>query len=213
MTFEAARAHEYYQRAWAALPAVDARRLFAAEIMGRTYFALLRAIEARRFDVFDRRVTLSTPRRLAIALRVLARRPPDHLVKAAVCDAGAIELRDWPEPAPGPGELLLRVSGCGLCGSDILKINAAAPGPTVLGHEVVGQVADVGRGRAALRARRPARGRSSRAVLSAATTAGAAARPCAATSSESISIRAASRSWCACPRPTWSTPPSACPPT
>jgi phytoene synthase len=69
MAFEAARAHEYYQRAWAALPAADARRLFAAEIMGRTYFALLRAIEGRRFDVFTRRVTLSTPHRLAIAFR------------------------------------------------------------------------------------------------------------------------------------------------
>jgi phytoene synthase len=69
MTFEAARAREYYQSAWAALPAADARRLFAAEIMGRTYFALLQAIEARRFDVFARRVTVSTPRRLAIALR------------------------------------------------------------------------------------------------------------------------------------------------
>jgi phytoene synthase len=69
MTFEAARAREYYQGAWAALPAADARRLFAAEIMGRTYFALLQAIEARRFDVFARRVTVSTPRRLAIALR------------------------------------------------------------------------------------------------------------------------------------------------
>jgi L-iditol 2-dehydrogenase len=67
-------------------------------------------------------------------------------VKAAVCVAGAIELREWPDPAPGPGELVLRVSGCGLCGSDILKINAAAPGPTVLGHEVVGQVEAVGAG-------------------------------------------------------------------
>lgn len=67
-------------------------------------------------------------------------------MKAAVCDAGAIELREWPVPVPGPGELLLRVSGCGLCGSDILKINAAAPGPAVLGHEVVGQVVEVGAG-------------------------------------------------------------------
>lgn len=67
-------------------------------------------------------------------------------MKAAVCVAGAIELREWPEPVPGPGELVLRVSGCGLCGSDILKINAAAPGPAVLGHEVVGQVAAVGPG-------------------------------------------------------------------
>jgi L-iditol 2-dehydrogenase len=67
-------------------------------------------------------------------------------VKAAVCDAGAIELREWPEPVVGPGELLLRVSGCGLCGSDILKINAAASGPAVLGHEVVGQVVEIGAG-------------------------------------------------------------------
>src|SRR4030095_10452673 len=50
-----ARAREYYQRAWAALPAGDARSLFAAEIMGSTYFALLRAIEARRFDVLNAR--------------------------------------------------------------------------------------------------------------------------------------------------------------
>jgi L-iditol 2-dehydrogenase len=67
-------------------------------------------------------------------------------VKAAVCVAGAIELREWPEPAPGPGELVLRVSGCGLCGSDILKITAAAPAPAVLGHEIVGRVAAVGPG-------------------------------------------------------------------
>ena len=68
MTWEAARAHTYYERAWAALPAADARRLFAAEIMGRTYFALLRAIEGRRFQVFDTRVALPAYRRLAIAL-------------------------------------------------------------------------------------------------------------------------------------------------
>ncbi|HEU4439905.1 MAG TPA: presqualene diphosphate synthase HpnD [Methylomirabilota bacterium] len=72
MTFQAARAREYYHRAWAALPPGDARRLFAAEIMGRTYFALLRAIEARRFDVFNGRVTLPAHRRVGIALRCWA---------------------------------------------------------------------------------------------------------------------------------------------
>jgi phytoene synthase len=69
MAFEATRAREYYQRARAALPAADARRLFAAEIMGRTYFALLQAIEARRFDVFGGRVRVPAHRRVAIALR------------------------------------------------------------------------------------------------------------------------------------------------
>ena len=51
-----------------ACPTVDRRRLFAAEIMGHTYFALLRAIEARRFDVFGERVAVPTRRRVAIAL-------------------------------------------------------------------------------------------------------------------------------------------------
>jgi len=73
MRFEAARARRYYERAWAALPPADGRRLFAAEIMGRTYYALLAAIEARRFDVFGRRVSLSTARRIWIALACWAR--------------------------------------------------------------------------------------------------------------------------------------------
>jgi L-iditol 2-dehydrogenase len=67
-------------------------------------------------------------------------------VKAAVCVAGVLELREWPEPAPAPGELLLRVRGCGLCGSDIVKVNAAIAAPAVLGHEVVGEVTAGGPG-------------------------------------------------------------------
>jgi len=69
MRFEAARAREYYARAWRALPAGDRRRLFAAEIMGRTYFALLEAMEARHFQVFGERVSLPAPRRIRIALQ------------------------------------------------------------------------------------------------------------------------------------------------
>jgi phytoene synthase len=73
MTFEAARARDYYACAWRGLPAADRRTLFAAEIMGHTYFALLRAIEARRFDVFSGRVAVPTRRRVAIALAGWAR--------------------------------------------------------------------------------------------------------------------------------------------
>ncbi len=68
MTWEASRARDYYERAWVALPPADARSLFAAEIMGRTYFALLRALESRQFRVFGDRVTVATHRKLAIAL-------------------------------------------------------------------------------------------------------------------------------------------------
>jgi 15-cis-phytoene synthase len=69
MEHEAARARAYYEHAWSALPRSDAHTLFAAEIMGRTYFALLRLMERRRFRVFGGRVRVPTPKKLAIALR------------------------------------------------------------------------------------------------------------------------------------------------
>jgi phytoene synthase len=76
MRFQADRTHAYYRAARAAraaLPRVDRRRLVAAEIMGVIYLALLRTIEARRFRVFGRRIRLSAPRKLALALGVFLR--------------------------------------------------------------------------------------------------------------------------------------------
>src|SRR5207245_10864971 len=61
--------------------------------------------------------------------------------------AGRLAPAEVPRPAAGPGELLLRLRGCGLCGSDIAKL--ADPGarvPAVLGHEVVGDVVEAGEG-------------------------------------------------------------------
>jgi phytoene synthase len=69
MATQAARARTYYERAWAALPRSDERTLFAAEIMGRTYFALLETMERRRYRVFGERVSVPTPKKLGIALR------------------------------------------------------------------------------------------------------------------------------------------------
>jgi phytoene synthase len=72
MAHQATRARRFYAEARAAFPAVDARSLVPAEIMGRIYYALLQAIEARRFRVFDERVTLPARRKAAIALRCWA---------------------------------------------------------------------------------------------------------------------------------------------
>ena len=72
MTHQAARARTFYADARAAFPSVDARSLVPAEIMGRIYYALLEEIEARRFRVFDERVTLPARRKAAIALRCWA---------------------------------------------------------------------------------------------------------------------------------------------
>lgn len=69
-------------------------------------------------------------------------------MKAAVFQgAGRIDAAEWPRPTIGPGELLVKVRGCGLCGSDIAKIvDPATRAPAVFGHEVVGDVTDVGDG-------------------------------------------------------------------
>ena len=67
------RASAAGKRAAAAdLPVADARSLVPAEIMGRIYYALLEEIEARRFRVFEHRITVPTRRKLAIALRCWA---------------------------------------------------------------------------------------------------------------------------------------------
>jgi len=60
---------------------------------------------------------------------------------------GALVTEEWARPDIGPGELLVRLRGCGLCGSDIAKI-ASPPAtlPVVVGHEVVGEVAAAGAG-------------------------------------------------------------------
>jgi putative phosphonate catabolism associated alcohol dehydrogenase len=59
---------------------------------------------------------------------------------------GQIELRRFPTPAPAEGELLVRVLGCTLCGSDLHSIDGrrAVPVPTVLGHEIVGEIVSIG---------------------------------------------------------------------
>jgi L-iditol 2-dehydrogenase len=69
-------------------------------------------------------------------------------VKAAVYRGdGRLVAEEWPRPSIGAGELLLRLKGCGLCGSDIAKIiDPATRIPAVFGHEVVGEVASVGSG-------------------------------------------------------------------
>src|SRR5207248_5898481 len=80
----------------------------------------------------------SSPSRSTSTGRSVGRthRPTITAVRAVVLDAdGLPELADLPEPA-GSG-LLVRVVGCGLCGSDVEKLGRATGG-TVLGHEVAG---------------------------------------------------------------------------
>lgn len=62
--------------------------------------------------------------------------------------AGQLELCSVPLPAAGPGELLVRVLGCTLCGSDLHSFDGRrqVPVPTILGHEIVGRIEEFGPG-------------------------------------------------------------------
>ena len=73
LTFEIARAREYFRRAAIALPRADARRLIAAEIMGAIYRDILRRVEQRQYDVFAEVIRVPRPARFLIALKTLAR--------------------------------------------------------------------------------------------------------------------------------------------
>ncbi|MBT3374339.1 MAG: alcohol dehydrogenase catalytic domain-containing protein [Lentisphaerae bacterium] len=59
---------------------------------------------------------------------------------------GFIEVRDVPEPTPGPGEVKIKVEACGICGSDIHVRHDSFPywPPVILGHEFTGTVVELG---------------------------------------------------------------------
>jgi threonine dehydrogenase-like Zn-dependent dehydrogenase len=82
-------------------------------------------------------------------------------MKAVTCQNSKLELVEQPDPEPGPGQVVLNVLGCGICGSDLhVRYHADAEAdvlaeigydgfmrsgqPVVLGHEFVGEVAGYG---------------------------------------------------------------------
>jgi 2-desacetyl-2-hydroxyethyl bacteriochlorophyllide A dehydrogenase len=59
-----------------------------------------------------------------------------------------IEVREVEDPRPGPGEVLIRVRVCGICGSDLHFYHGAFPAAPGVppGHEYAGEVATLGEG-------------------------------------------------------------------
>ncbi len=63
--------------------------------------------------------------------------------------ATPLEWMEWPKPAPSRGEILIKVSVCGVCHTELDEIEGrTAPDrlPVVLGHQVVGRVEAMGEG-------------------------------------------------------------------
>ena len=57
-----------------------------------------------------------------------------------------VRLEEIPTPQIGPGELLVKVLASGICGSDVMEWYRIKKAPRVLGHEITGEVVDVGKG-------------------------------------------------------------------
>lgn len=73
--------------------------------------------------------------------------PPPAVMRAAVYTGkGAVSVQSIATPEIGPGELLIRVESCGICHTDLKKIeyDLLAP-PRIFGHETAGVVAAIGR--------------------------------------------------------------------
>src|SRR3954449_12562071 len=65
-------------------------------------------------------------------------------MRAAVLnDAHQLEVAEVPDPSPGAGELVLQVTACGICGSD-LKLRPSMPAGLVMGHEFCGEIVATG---------------------------------------------------------------------
>jgi len=57
-----------------------------------------------------------------------------------------VRLEELPKPQIGPGELLVKVLASGICGSDVMEWYRIKKAPLVLGHEITGEIVEVGEG-------------------------------------------------------------------
>src|SRR5438270_13724474 len=86
---------------------------------------------------------------MAIAQQLTSKHVPAEIptaMLAAVYRAkGDVRLETIAVPEIGPGEILIRVDTCGICGTDLKKIATGShSAPRIFGHETSGTVAAVG---------------------------------------------------------------------
>ena len=82
-----------------------------------------------------------------LAIEDRTRSIPATMLAAVYRGVNDVRLETVPVPKIGPGELLLRVHTCGVCGTDLKKIASGShSAPRIFGHETSGVVAAVGGG-------------------------------------------------------------------
>jgi L-iditol 2-dehydrogenase len=76
-----------------------------------------------------------------------SRSPAKKTMRAAVYYSNRdVRVQEMPVPEIGPGEMLVKVAASGICGSDVMEWYRIKKAPLVLGHEISGEIAEVGEG-------------------------------------------------------------------
>lgn len=78
----------------------------------------------------------------------MTRAPTATALAAVFHGPGELRLEEVEVLPPGPGELLIRITACGLCTGEIMDWYVARKAPVPLGHEPVGVVVEAGSGTA-----------------------------------------------------------------
>ena len=77
----------------------------------------------------------------------IANRIPTTMRAVVYRGINDMRVETVPVPAIGPGELLVKVATCGICGTDLKKIHTGShSAPRIFGHEMSGTVVAVGQG-------------------------------------------------------------------
>src|SRR3569833_3122122 len=77
----------------------------------------------------------------------VAHRIPSTMRAVVYHGINDMRVETLPVPKIGPGELLVKIATCGVCGSDLKKIHTGShSAPRIFGHEMAGTVVEVGEG-------------------------------------------------------------------
>lgn len=66
-------------------------------------------------------------------------------MRAIMIDSpGKLKIVEMARPSPGEGEVLVKLRCCGICGTDVEKVQGEGITTRILGHETVGEIAELG---------------------------------------------------------------------
>jgi L-iditol 2-dehydrogenase len=64
---------------------------------------------------------------------------------AVIAQPNVVQIEDQAIPKIGQGDVLVKMRACGVCGTDLEKVRGLHITPPMLGHEVVGEIAEIGK--------------------------------------------------------------------